>query len=212
MPILTGKTIGQLTQLTSAKEDMLFAVEYTGSTYHIPYSSITQSFGNKWYIPTGETITVKSDYQYFIYGNIINDGTLILESNSELVVVNGNFTNNGTFTNGGTLSVIEIPLFDTKVTGGTYSSGTITFTNNSGGTFTVTGIGSVNKYSTTLINPSGGTHTITHNLGTTDINVSLYLISTDDITTAQIKNRQNNSVDVVFTMPPGEDVRVVIIG
>ena len=97
--------------------------------------------GNQWLIPTGDTVTVNSNYQYFIYGDIIVQGTLILEVDSQLVVINGDVINSGgTITNNGTISNIEIPLFDTKVTGGTYSAGTITFTNNSGGTFTVTGL------------------------------------------------------------------------
>jgi hypothetical protein len=74
----------------------------------------------------------------------------------------------------------------------------------------ITGV--VNKYSTTLISPSVGTHTITHNLGTSDISVSLYLITADEIAVARIRNRQTNSVDVVFSTSPGENVRVVIIG
>jgi hypothetical protein len=111
----------------------------SGGTF--PVSGITSNAGNQWLIPTGDTVTVNSNYQYFIYGDIIVQGTLILETNSQLVVVNGDVINSGgTITNNGTISDIEIPLFDTKVTGGTYSAGTITFTNNSGGTFNVTGL------------------------------------------------------------------------
>jgi hypothetical protein len=45
-----------------------------------------------------------------------------------------------------------------------------------------------------------------------DISVSLYLITADEIAVARIRNRQTNSVDVVFSTSPGENVRVVIIG
>lgn len=111
----------------------------SGGTF--PVSGITSNEGNQWLIPTGDTVTVESNYQYFIYGDLIVVGTLILEPNSQLVVINGDVINSGgTITNNGTISDIEIPLFDTKVTGGTYSAGTITFTNNSGGTFNVTGL------------------------------------------------------------------------
>ena len=72
--------------------------------------------------------------------------------------------------------------------------------------------GSVKKYSETLTSPSGGTYTITHSLGTTDIQVSLWLVTTGDLTNARVTNRQTNSVDVVFSTSPGENVRVVIIG
>jgi uncharacterized delta-60 repeat protein len=69
---LTGKTIGQLTLLTGITQDTLFAVEFSGITYHIPYSSITTQ--------------------------------------------------------------------DVFITGGTYSSGTLGLTNNTGGTISITGL------------------------------------------------------------------------
>ena len=72
--------------------------------------------------------------------------------------------------------------------------------------------GTIKKYSQTLTTPSAGTTTITHNLGTTDIQVSLWLVTTGDLTTARVTNRLTNSVNIVFSSPPGEDVRVVIIG
>lgn len=77
----------------------------------------------------------------------------------------------------------------------------------------ITSAGTVNKYSVTLTTPGAGvTNTITHNLGTTDITVTLWLVSTGDMTSARITNRQTNSVDVIFSSAPGEDVRVVITG
>jgi len=72
---------------------------------------------------------------------------------------------------------------------------------------------SINKYATSLVAPTGGaTNTITHNLGTTDISVSLWLESTGDLTSARITNRTTNSVDVIFSVSPSENVRVVILG
>ena len=38
---LTGKTIGELTKLSAITETTLFPVEFSGETFHIPYSSIT---------------------------------------------------------------------------------------------------------------------------------------------------------------------------
>ena len=77
----------------------------------------------------------------------------------------------------------------------------------------VTSAGTVNKYSTTLTTPGANvTNTITHNLGTTDITATLWLVTTGDMTNARITNRQANSVDVIFASAPGENVRVVITG
>lgn len=85
------------------------------------------------------------------------------------------------------------------------NSGNATWTPTSGLT------GFIEKYSTTLTTPSG-TNTITHNLNTTDIQVSLWLVTTGDLTNARVTNRTANTVDIVFSSPPGENVRVVIIG
>ena len=74
-------------------------------------------------------------------------------------------------------------------------------------------LGSVNKYATSLTTPGASvTNTITHNLGTTDITVTLWLESTGDMTSAKITNRLSNSVDVIFASAPGENVRVVVTG
>lgn len=40
MANLTGKTIGDLALLTGITSNTLFPVELSGSTYHMPYSSI----------------------------------------------------------------------------------------------------------------------------------------------------------------------------
>jgi hypothetical protein len=85
----------------------------------------------------------------------------------------------------------------------------------SGGTdlYNIFGAGSVKSYATTLTTPGAGvTNTITHNLGTTDIQVSLWLVTTGDLTQAQIANRTSTTVDVIFASAPGENIRVVIMG
>ena len=41
MSNLTGKTIGQLALLSNITDDTLFPVEYSGMTFHIPYSAMT---------------------------------------------------------------------------------------------------------------------------------------------------------------------------
>jgi hypothetical protein len=59
------------------------------------------------------------------------------------------------YSSGGTLSITGFS--DVYVTGGTYSAGTITFTNNSGGTFNVTGIPTGGGVSGNYLPLSGGT-------------------------------------------------------
>jgi hypothetical protein len=103
-----------------------------------------------------------------------------------------------------------------QVTSGASTAGYVLIDSDGTGNVTwspVSGLtGSVKKYSETLTSPSGGTYTITHSLGTNDIQVSLWLVATGDLTNARVTYRQLNSVDVVFSTSPGEDVRVVIIG
>jgi len=41
---LTGKTIGELAQLSSVTEDTLFAVEYSGKTFNLPYSAFSPTY------------------------------------------------------------------------------------------------------------------------------------------------------------------------
>jgi hypothetical protein len=66
-------------------------------------------------------------------------------------------------------------------------------------------------YAETLITPSAGAvNTITHNLGTTDITVALWLVTTGDLTQARVTNRTTTTVDIIFTVAPSENVRVVI--
>jgi len=341
--------------------------------------------GNMWHIPSGDTVTIETDYQHFIYGDMVIEGTLQLSGGSQLVVLNGDLIfSGGSVVGPGTIYNIQLPEFDTKVTGVTYTGDVLTiyqndgtsysattpsftFTGNTSGScitdlyitnlhgcspitvwdnlqtvtstatglysntfgsnntvsglyttiaggfqntssgdynfigggegntimgsshtiigggynnfitgatfssilsgrnnrisgvsgvttnihvigsnitattsnttyvnslniktvgggtsvnnlgidingFVVTGSTGVVKYSTTLTTPSGGTHTITHSLGSTDISVTLWLVTTGDMTSAQITNRLTNSVDVVFSSPPGEDVRVVVLG
>ena len=103
----------------------------------------TNGAGNMWHIPSGSTVTVKTDFQDFIYGDLYIEGQLQLDLNSQLVVLNGNiYVSGGTITGPGTIYLIDLPTFDTYVTGGTYisSATTMTFTNNAGTSFSVTGV------------------------------------------------------------------------
>jgi fibronectin-binding autotransporter adhesin len=76
----------------------------------------------------------------------------------------GTVTGPTIFTNGLTANTISATTYqnlptDVRVTGGTYSAGTITFTNNTGGTFNVTGLttGSTSTISGDYLPLSGGT-------------------------------------------------------
>lgn len=108
------------------------------------------------------------------------------------------------------LKVSGLTIIDS---GSTYGAGKIAISDSFGNISfsSTTTLGISSSYATTLTTPGTNvTNTITHNLGTTDISVSLWLVTTGDLTSARVTNRTTNTVDVIFSSAPGEDVRVVI--
>jgi hypothetical protein len=65
---------------------------------------------NQWIINSANTVTVKTNSQSFIYGDLIVEGLLILEVNSKLVVLNGDIIlNGGSIIGDGITQLVEIP-------------------------------------------------------------------------------------------------------
>jgi hypothetical protein len=117
-----------------------------------------------------------------------------------------------TFTNNFGNSFNVNALTDITVTGGTYTAGTATFKNNTGGTFTVTGFsnGSINKYVETVFLTGNTTHTITHGLGL-DISVDVKDLTANARVNVVIDNYQPNTVDIT-TNTNIVSARIIIIG
>lgn len=91
---------------------------------------------NRWYIPSGETITIDSFYQSFIYGDVVVEGTLDIKENAQLVVLNGDLiSSGGTIVQSGDTYLIDLPLVDTSIDSFVYSDNTFTITDSTGGTF-----------------------------------------------------------------------------
>jgi len=143
---LTANTISATTYQNLPKD-----IFVTGGTY----SDGTTTFTNN----TGGTFTV-SGYFTGQTDNYITGGTF--DKNSETLSLNNS--------TGGTITITGFT--DVFVTGGTYSGGTIIFTNNSGGTFNVGGLftgatdvfvtgGTYSAGTTTFTNNSGGTFNVT---------------------------------------------------
>lgn len=106
-------------------------------SFNVDLSALS-GLGNRWYIPSGVTVTVKNDFQSFIYGDLILEGVIDTQSNGQLVVLNGNLImSGGTIIGSGTTSVIQLPDFDTKVTNLSLSGGVLTLTQNDLTTFSV---------------------------------------------------------------------------
>ena len=107
---------------------------------------------------------------------------------------------------------LNLPInTDVFVTGGTYSAGTITFTNTTGGTFNVTDVLSGSIYTDTDNYTSGITKTISHNLNTTNILVQIIDTNTNELIYGSVDNYQTNSVDVTLNQTLS-NIKVVIVG
>ena len=152
---------------------------------------------NKWVIESGTTVTVNTNSQSFIYGDLIIEGLLNLEVNSKLVVLNGDIIlNGGSISGDGTTQLVEIPIFNTVTTGGTYSNGTATFTNNTGGTFNVNGFYTGNtEVFITGGTYSNGTAEFTNNTGGTFNVDGFYTGSTEIFITGGTYNQSNGTAE-----------------
>jgi len=147
-------------------DDVFPLVDVSGNTtYKINLNQLSNylsGFNNRWYIESGETITVRTNTQSFIYNDLIVYGNLVLENNSKLFVVNGNIEliSGGTISNdGGDIILIDLPEFDTKVTDFTYNDNEFTISNNIGSSYSVslnevTGLTVNGNFSATTISAS----------------------------------------------------------
>ena len=73
MANLTGKTIGQLALLTGITQDTLFAVEYSGLTFHIPFSGLSMGGGSSY-----EEVTYDELYTLYTGGTLTPGGYYLI--------------------------------------------------------------------------------------------------------------------------------------
>ena len=125
--------------------------------------------------PTGTTSNTKiDDFKNF---------TIIDSYNYFLPLSGGSVTGSTTFTNGLTANTISATTYqnlpkDIFVTGGTYSNGSTTFTNNTGGTFTITGFSTTTPFTGGTV--SGATN-FTNGLTANTISATTYQNLPQDI-------------------------------
>jgi hypothetical protein len=187
---------GVIIPITGISTDDIYL---TGGTYDDSLVTLTDNKGgivqfnidvtsNRWHVPSGTTLTVKNGFQSFIYGDLYVEGLLKLEDDSQLVVLNGDIIlSGGSISGAGTTLLVDLPQFDTKTVSGSFdpNTGIATFTNNSGGTFSVSGFytGSTEIFVTGgTYNSSNGIATFTNNTGGT-FNVSGFLSGYTDFYT-----------------------------
>ena len=109
-------------------------------------------------ISVSDLSVIMNPYDIRVTGGTYNNGTAIFTNNTggtfsvtgfststSTAFTGGTVTGSTTFTGGLTATTFSATTYlglptDIRVTGGTYSSGTAVFTNNTGGTFSVTGL------------------------------------------------------------------------
>lgn len=155
----------ELQQLSSIFKDTFVS----GGTYSNGNAIFTNNTGGTFTVSgffTGSTDVRVTGATYsnnsFTYRNNTGGTFSVLFNTVTGLTTNGNLTVTGT-TSSSTISATtyqNLPT-DVRVTGGTYSAGTISFTNNTGGTFNVTGLttGSTSTVSGNFLPLSGGTVT-----------------------------------------------------
>jgi hypothetical protein len=137
---ITIDTLG--TYIDSMNDTFINSVGFNNSTdlltlYRNDGTNLSTTINryNRWYVPSGQTLTIPNNFQSFIYGDFIVEGTVNLQENAQLVVLNGNIIlSGGTIIGSGTTYSIDLPEFNTFVTNGIFNNTTkqINFTGNYG--------------------------------------------------------------------------------
>jgi hypothetical protein len=135
------------------------------------------------------------------------DSTFVITGGTGSYFTGGTVTGPTNFLNGVTANTISATTYqnlptDVRVTGGTYSSGTILFTNNTGGTFTVSGFftGETTSAYFTQSSPSTG-WTFTHNLGVDKPLVTVYDATNKVIIPQEVSAISLTTLYITFPVP-----------
>ena len=134
-----------------------FTVTGYSTGYTLTYNAITNTLG---YVPLSAYTDTK------VTGGTYSNGSTSFTNNTGGTFSVTGFTTpftGGTLSGGITANTISATTYynlptDVRVTGGTYSNGTAIFTNNTGGTFTVTGFSTSNGTTFTGGTVTGGTN------------------------------------------------------
>lgn len=178
---LTANTISATTYLNLPSD-----IYITGGTFNKITETLTLDKSNN------NSIIITGFTDVFVTGGTYNSNTFTFTNNTggtfnvgfndvTGLTVNGNLTVTGnTSLNGLTANTISATTYqnlptDVFVTGGTFSGGSIVFTNNTGGTFNVSGISSFDTF-VTGFTYSNNTFTISQNSGSS-FNATINIVS-----------------------------------
>jgi hypothetical protein len=166
---------------TTTTDGLLTSIRPTAPNAKIEVAAVVRVHGTEGVLMVRPHVMPKiSDFQDV---NISGGQNLdILQYNSSAAVWAN--TNTPRFTSVSATTYLNLPI-DVRVTGGTYSSGTATFTNNTGGTFNITGFntGTVTNVSALTVS-TGGT-----DVNSTVVNSTTTPVITLNVPTASASNR-----------------------
>jgi len=166
------------------------------------------SLNNRWHVPLGTTVVIDDGYQGFVYGDLYVEGLIELNGDSQLVIVNGDvILSGGTISGTGTTYLVNLPTYNTFVTGGTYNISTqsIDLSGNYGfNPFSV----DLSSLSTDNFYLTAGTYnSLTNNIDftgnniATDFSVNVLALSNDITVVSGVYN--NNTGIATFTNSTG---------
>jgi hypothetical protein len=218
---LTGTSTNSIDYFQYINADKFITQGGTSSKYVMGDGSLSNGF-------TGGTVTGSTSFTDGLSANTISattiSGVTFYGDGSNLTGISGGggsfsggtVTNPTNFTGGLSANTFSATTYqnlptDVRVTGGTYSAGTTTFTNNTGGTFSITGFSTGYTYSQTNNYTSGIPVSITHNFGTTEVLVQIIDTNTNQQIFGNISNYQLNSFDVTLNSSLN-GIKVVVAG
>jgi len=88
--------------------DQVLVVDSGGYVKTVPQLG---GVGNMWHIPYGYTLMIPDNYQSFVYGDVVIEGTVDLQTNAQLVILNGNIIlSGGSIIGSGTTYLVTVPI------------------------------------------------------------------------------------------------------
>ena len=187
------KTVKQ--QINSGITDFVAKEISTGVVYNLQYDGtyfrLTKPTSSptlvRYRIQNNETVVVPAYQEYLVYGDLQVDGSLYVDTNGKVVIINGalQVSTGATVSNSGNVQLITLPV-------------------GLGGGF-------VSKYSEIISLLANSPTTVTHNLNTSDINVTCWDENSGEIVLLTVDRGSPNDIIITSTttLP---SVRVVVNG
>ena len=190
---LGTKTVKQ--QINSGVSDFVAKEINTSVVYNLQYDGVYFRLTKPTSSPTlvrhriqnNEVVVVPAYQEYLIYGDLQVDGSLYIDNNGKVVIINGalQVSTGATVSNSGNVHLITIPLGLSQ--------------------------GFVNKYSEVVSLSAGSGYTIYHNLNSFDISVTCWDETSQENIVLTIERGSANDITITSTTTLSS-VRIVITG